>query len=269
MDRGSDTAFSGAIEFGDDESAEGDGLLKFTGLIEGVAAGRGIDDEKGFVGRGLVLLADGSFDLGKLLHQVVAGVKPACGVTDQEVTIFADRSLVGLVADRGWIGLVRSGDDGEIEALAPADELLDGRSAKGVGGGKKYGVALALEEVSELGRGRRFAGAIDAHDEDHGGLAIGPWFESRGVSGEEAGKLGSGGLDDIVGGDLASQDSQLIDNFQCESDAEVAGNEVGLEIVPVDFGFVSDLVKELLEKTSHGGRMLGEDGDESQGINDC
>lgn len=49
LDGRNDAAASAAIEFGDDESGESDGGVKFFGLDEAVHARRGIDDDPFFV----------------------------------------------------------------------------------------------------------------------------------------------------------------------------------------------------------------------------
>ena len=66
-----------------------------------------------------------------------------------------------------------TGNDGQVESLAPTNELFNCGGAEGVGGSEEDGVALALEEVSEFGGGGRLSGAIDADDQKDGGFAIG------------------------------------------------------------------------------------------------
>ena len=56
--------------------------------------------------------------------------------------------------------------------MGPRLELLHGGGAEGVGGGDSDGVTVNTEQVAELSGRSRFAGAIDADNEDDGGLAV-------------------------------------------------------------------------------------------------
>lgn len=82
MDGHGDAAFARAVEFGDDESVEWAGFVKFPRLLQCVAAGGGIDHEESEVRGALVLLGDRAADFPQFLHQVVAGVDTAGGVAD-------------------------------------------------------------------------------------------------------------------------------------------------------------------------------------------
>ena len=240
--------------------------MEFTSLVEGVPAGGGIDHNESFVRSGFVLLANGAFDLGELVHEIVSRVESTRRVAEEEVVVSADRFLVRLIADGGRVCFVSSGDDGEVEPLTPADELLDGSGAESVGRGHENGVALAFKEVAEFGSGGGFTCAIHPDDEDDCGFAIGAGCEGRGVGRKEIGDFTPCGLDNIFGGNFSPQISQIIDDFKRKPDAEVARDEVCFEIIPIDLGLVCDLVEELLKESCHGGRMLGQRRRKSQGI---
>ena len=60
VDGHGDAAFSGAVEFGDDDAVERTGFVKFLGLLQRVGAGGGIHDEQGEMRCRLVLLGDGA-----------------------------------------------------------------------------------------------------------------------------------------------------------------------------------------------------------------
>src|SRR5207247_2224321 len=65
--------------------------------------------------------------------------------------------------------------DGNVKALAPKLDLLDGRGAKSVARREDRRMILGLEELGQFGGGGGFAGAIDADDGDDreaGGRAI-------------------------------------------------------------------------------------------------
>ncbi len=66
LDRHSHTAFSTAIEFGQDDAGEPDGLMKFTSLNERIRAGGGIDNEKLLVRSFGVVLREDAVHLRKV-----------------------------------------------------------------------------------------------------------------------------------------------------------------------------------------------------------
>lgn len=255
LDGDGDAAFAGAVELGDDEAVELDCFVEFFGLGEGVGAGAGVDDEDGFVGCGVVLFGKGAANFAEFFHEVVASVKAAGGVADEVFGVFGDGGFVGFVADGGGVGLVLADSDGEVEALGPRLQLFDGGGAKGVGGGDANGVTVDAEKVTELGGGGGFAGAVDANYENDGGFA--GFLEGGGeglVFGEDFGDVRAGGVDDVVGGDLAAEGAELVDDGQGEARAEVGGYQIGFEFVPVDLGLVGDFVEEVGEEACHVGR---------------
>ena len=104
-------------------------------------------------------------------------------IADEEIRVLLDGFFVGVETDGGRIGIWFPGDDGDVEAVAPALELLDGGSPEGVGGGEHDGVAAVFQPQAELCGGGRLAGAIHTDDEDDDWFAIGSWFRSGGVVG--------------------------------------------------------------------------------------
>ena len=109
---------------------------------------------------------------------------------------------------------------------------------------------------AELGGGGGFSSAVDADDEDDEGLAIGPRGGREEIVGEAAGELAAGDFHDVVAGDLAAECAEFVDDGGGEADAEIGGDEIGLEFVPIDFGAVGDLVEEGFEKASHAAGRL-------------
>ena len=136
--------------------------------------------------------------------------------------------------------------------------MFDGGGAEGVGGGDADGVTVDAEKVTELGGGGGLAGAVDADDEEDGGLA--GFLQGGGeglVFGKDLGDVTAGGGDDVFGGDLATEATEFVDDGHGEARAEVGGDEVGLEFVPVDLGLVGDFVEEVFEEACHlRGRLL-------------
>ena len=126
--------------------------MEFFRLLERVAAGGGIDHEQGEVRGAVVLLGDGAADFSQLFHQVVACVDATGGVADEKLRAVGDRLLMRVKADRRGIGIRVAGDHWDAESIAPALELLDGGSAKGIGGGEQHRVSARLQPACELGR---------------------------------------------------------------------------------------------------------------------
>ena len=62
--------------------------------------------------------------------------------------------------------------DLDVDALAPALELLDRGRAEGVGGGQDHALARPLQRGGQLGRGRGLARAVDAEQQHDGGPMI-------------------------------------------------------------------------------------------------
>ena len=134
VDGDGDAAFTRAVELGDDEAVERAGFMKFLRLVQGVGAGGGIDDKQSQMRCGFVLFGEGAADFSEFLHQVMSGVDAAGGIADEELSFLGDGLLVGVEADGGWVGVGISGDYGEVQACAPALELLDCCGAEGIGG---------------------------------------------------------------------------------------------------------------------------------------
>lgn len=219
LDGDGDAAFAGAVEFGDDQAVEWAGFVEFLGLLEGVVAGGGVDDEEGEVGGGFVVFGDGTADFSEFLHEVVPGVDAAGGVADEELGPVCDGFLVSGEADGGGVGVGVAFDDGEAEAISPALELFDGGGAEGVCCGEDDGVAAAFEPVAEFGGGSGFSGAVDADDEDDEGLAVRAGGGGRGVGGESVCEVSAGGFDDVVTGDFAAEVAEFVDDFGGEAES--------------------------------------------------
>ena len=217
--------------------------MKFLGLLECVGSGGGIDDEKREVWRGFVLFGERAADFPEFLHQIVAGVDAAGGVADEELGLVGNRLLVRVETHRGGIGIRVAADDGNAEAVAPALELLDGGGAEGVGGREADREAAVLEPEAEFCGGGGFSCTIDADDENDEGFAIRAgqgWWE---IDGKPLGEVPAGGFHDVFGGYLATEAAEFVDDLCGHVDAEVGADEIGLEVVPIDFRAVRDFME--------------------------
>eukprot|EP00903_Cladosiphon_okamuranus_P003589 g3587.t1 len=242
VDCDGDAAFSRAIELRDDEAIERAGFVEFLRLVHGVGAGGGVDDEEGLVGGAGILFRDGAADFPEFFHEVVTGVDAAGGITDEEIGVFLDGLLVGVEADGGRIGVWFPCDDGDIEAGAPALELLDGGGAEGIGGGEADGVAAVFQPEAQFCGGCCFPGAIDADDEDDGRLPVGAGSKRRGVFGKDVRESTTGDFHDVLAGNFTTEIVEFIDDGDALFRAEVGGDQIRLQFVPVDFHLVASQV---------------------------
>lgn len=231
--------------------------MKFFGLVERVGAGGGIDDEKREVWCVGILLGDGAADFSKLFHEVVAGVDAAGGVTDEKIGLFFDGTFVGIEADGRWVGLCLSGDDGDVEAVTPALELLDGGGAECIGGGEEYGVALVFQPHAKLGGRGGFTSAIDTDDKNNSRLAVSLRRGWGVVFGKDFRKALVSDFNHVVGGNFSAEIVEFIDDAHTEFRSKIGSDEIRLEFIPIDLCLVGDAVENLFEEACHvGGRLM-------------
>ena len=160
-------ALGGAVEFGEDDAGDADGLAEILRLRDGVLAGGGIEHQQHFVRRAVDALGDDVADFGQLAHQMVLRVQPAGGVDDQHIDPAALGGLAGVVRHGGGVGAHLVLDDFHAEPLGPDRELIDGGGAEGVAGADHHFlVHLIFQQPGELGDAGGFARAVDAGDED-------------------------------------------------------------------------------------------------------
>lgn len=99
-------AFAAPIEFGEDDSGEPDGFVKFRCLHERVRAGGGIEHNPLFL-RGIgILLAQRACDLGEFLHEVALRMETACRIANEELDIPPVRAIPRIVAKGRRVALV-------------------------------------------------------------------------------------------------------------------------------------------------------------------
>lgn len=99
-------AFAAPIEFGEDDSGESNGFVKFRCLHERVRAGGGIEHNPLFL-RGIgIVLAQRACDLGELLHEVALCMEPACRIANEKLDISAVRAIPRIVAKGRRVPLV-------------------------------------------------------------------------------------------------------------------------------------------------------------------
>ncbi len=144
--------------------------------------------------------------------------------------------------------------------------MFDGGRAKGVAGGEQHGFAVGGEEFRQLGDGSRFAGAVDADDEDDRRLLRGEFQGGEGLIRMPDGAVGSleqllqrpfDGSPQLRHDDGAAEvvGPQFADDFVRRGDAHIGANEAGLE--RFELGVVENLAG--LEQIAHIGlqQLLG------------
>ncbi len=71
--------------------------------------------------------------LSQLLHQIILGVQPSGGIHDEYISSPGLGGANGIVDHCPWIGSWPVSNDIAAHSLSPYLELVDGRSAEGVG----------------------------------------------------------------------------------------------------------------------------------------
>jgi hypothetical protein len=116
--------------------------------------------------------ADRAVDPGEFLHQRLVDRQPPGGVEDHGRDVFLAGPGHARLADGDRIGgRPRRQVGGRVhrhaELLAEHDELLDGGGPLKVGGHEQHAPAGREDLLGELGRGGRFAGALQAAQHEH------------------------------------------------------------------------------------------------------
>ena len=257
-----DAATGGAVELGEDESGDADGLGEGARLEETILPGRGIEHQQGLVGRLGIAALDDAGDLLQLLHQVRLGVEPSGRVDEGDGGAIGLGRGEGIEDDGAGVAAGLVGDDPHVEPVAPDPELVDGGCAEGVGGGEDGEVAPLLERPRELRDGGGLARAVYADDQDDEQLGEGsiPAGRPGGRDLEDGDELGSEDVAHLGGGGGASLPhllAHVIEDAFGGGDTGVGGDEDLLKLVPevvVEVG----TVEETAHTTEEAGAAAGE-----------
>lgn len=112
LDGHHDAALAAAVEFGDNQARKLGCLVKFAGLLQGIAAGAGIKDQQHLVRGAGVKPTEHTANFAQFLHEIVAIVQPACGVTEQKLHPLCAGLLMSIKADRCGVALLRASHQG-------------------------------------------------------------------------------------------------------------------------------------------------------------
>ena len=181
-----------------DDAVEVDLLCKGSRRGNGVLAGHGVDHQEDVVG------LDRVADRHGLLHHGLVHMQAAGGVDDDDVAQVVDGVADGALGDRHRVCTVAA-EDAHALLVAEGLQLVCGRRAVDVAGGKQRGVAHLGETVGELGARGGLAGALQAHHHDDAGDAAAE-VEAHGLAAQQGGELVVDDLDDVLGRGQAVHD---------------------------------------------------------------
>jgi hypothetical protein len=144
------------------------------------------------------------------------------------------------IGHRGGIGALFLPDGFDPDALAPGGQLFGGSGAEGVRGAEQDGLVLGYEHTRDLAHRRRLPGAVDADDEDDGGVVSGSGGGQRPVHGriDEGDELFSqqpAHLFGISGAEHLDAFAQPIDEFGGRIDSDIGEDQGVLDLLPRRF----------------------------------
>src|SRR5439155_17305529 len=166
LDRERDAALGGAVELGQHDATDLDGLGELLGLYEAVLPGRRIEDEQ-HLGDLAGRLVGHAADLAQLLHEVDLRVQPAGGVGQHQVVPASRGPFDGVEHDRARVAARGAAHDLGAGARGPGLELLGRGGAKGVRRRHQHVATLRCLLPADLADGRRLADAVDADEQPH------------------------------------------------------------------------------------------------------
>src|ERR687887_1909402 len=225
-DRHGHAALRGAVELRQGDAGHAGRLAEEPRLLEAVLACRRVDHEQRLVRRALEPPGDHAAHLRELVHQVRLRVQAAGRVDDHDVAAVRLRDVDRFVRDRGGVGAALRADEVGAGAVGPDLELLLSRGAEGVRRADDDRAAVLGQAEGELPDRRRLAGAVDADDEEDGGVR-GDVEAAR--LAEEAGDLVREGRTQIL--DVAAGFEPL-DELRGGANPDVGGDERLLEPLP-------------------------------------
>lgn len=153
-----------AVEFGEDDAGDADGVVEVLGDGDGLLSGGGVGDEECFLGFEEVVEA---FEFG---DEAFVDFLAAGGVEEEDGALLGfgpDEGFLGDFEDVGFAG--GGGVAGDVDLFREGGELVDGGGAVEVAGDEEGAAAFFFEAACEFGGGGGFTGAVEAADEDSGG----------------------------------------------------------------------------------------------------
>ena len=152
-----------AVQLGEHDAGQVQGLVEHLGGVDRVLTNHGIHDEEN-LSRG-----DGLFHAGELSHELVVHMEPAGGIQKHDVVAVGSGVLnTGL----GNLHRVAQSllEHGHTQLSAHNLQLLDSGGTEGVAGHQKGTLAvLLLHEAGQLGAIGGLTGAVEAHQHHYRG----------------------------------------------------------------------------------------------------
>ncbi len=223
------TATGIAIELGEDDAGEADGVIEVGGHGNGLLAGGGVGDEKGFFRceKGVQF-----FELG---DEVVVELLATSGVEDDDAVVLGLCPSQRVLGDFDEVGLGGGrGVAGDFRLFCQKCELFDGGGAVEVDRDQHGAATFFFQAIGEFRRGGGFTSAIQSAKQD----ARGRIEVERGiVATEEGGEFIVENLDDLLAGFDRFEHIQA-QGFFLDAVDKITGNgkfHVGLEQGEPDF----------------------------------
>jgi len=188
-----------AVQLGEDDTVELEGLMERLGNADGVLTGHGVDDEE------RVVRADLVGDAANLAHQLGINGQTAGGVDDHHVATGAAGLGQGSGGDHHRIAdarrdhIVGGGVHRHVHLGGQGAQLGDGSGPLKVGTDQHRVAALGLEPAGQLGRVGRLAGTLKAGHQ-HDGRRLGGEADADRFTAERGGELLVDDLDDLLSG---------------------------------------------------------------------
>ena len=157
----------GAIELGDRDSGQSDGLVEFPGLVQRVLAGAGINHQHDLVRRRFIDFPQHPVNFLQFLHQIGLGVQSAGRIGNEYIDLSGFCRLQCVVNNGCRIGAGTLCDNRHIVAFTPRFQLLDRCCAEGIPGSQHDRQTFFFVALCQFPDGRGLAGAVDTHHQDH------------------------------------------------------------------------------------------------------
>ena len=158
-----DPAPGAAVQFGNDQTGDGNHLFEHFHLLHGVLPGGRVQHQQHRMRRGLILLPQHANDLRQFIHQRGLVVQPPGGVDQQHIRTRRRRLRQRIECQTRRVRVRLAGDHGRARPFAPDLQLLHRRRAERVARGHHRVLALFPVVLGQLADRRRLAGAIHPH----------------------------------------------------------------------------------------------------------
>ena len=180
-----------AVKLGEDDTVEGQGVVKGGGGGHRVLSGHGVDHEERVVGVGR------PGDVPDLLHERLVDRQTSGGVDDEDVAPESARLGHARRRHRNRVGRLAEDIDSGLAAQHP--KLLDGGRALEIGPDEQRVPPLLAEPPGQLGGSRRLPRSLQAGEQDDSRRPPGVG-ELESLTAEDAGQLLVDDLDDLLTG---------------------------------------------------------------------